>query len=155
VTPYALLGLVLWICIHGSGVHATLAGVILALFIPTRPPPNLRALRAQIDAIFGIEAERRGEEMRYALSTPALRSLDAIHDRLESPAARLLRHVEIRSSYVVLPIFALANAGVVFSAGLLDGRGELVFAILAGLALGKPLGIVLASLAAVKLGVAA
>ena len=155
VTPYALLGLVLWICIHGSGIHATLAGVILALFIPTRPPPNLRALRAQIDAIFGIEAERRGEEMRYALSTPALRSLDAIHDRLESPAARLLRHVEIRSSYVVLPIFALANAGVVFSAGLLDGRGELVFAILAGLALGKPLGIVLASLAAVKLGVAA
>ena len=154
-TPYAMLGLVLWFCIHESGVHATLAGVILALFIPTRPPPNFRALRAQIDAIFTTEAERRDEEMRHPLSTPALRALDAIHDRLESPATRMLRHVEIRSSYIVLPIFALANAGVVFVPGLLDGRGELVAAIMAGLVLGKPLGLLLASLAAVKLGLAA
>ena len=154
VTPYVLLGIVLWYCIHEGGVHATLAGVILALFIPTRPPPNFRALLAQMDAIFDVEAERRGEEMRHALSTPALRALDAIHNRLESPADRLLRLVEIRSSYVVLPIFALANAGVVISAAGLAGRGELVAAIMAGLVLGKPAGLLLASLAAVKLGLA-
>ena len=47
---------------------------------------------------------------------PALRALDAIHDRLESPADRLLRHAGARSSYVVLPLFALANAGVAITA---------------------------------------
>lgn len=154
VAPYALLGVLLWVFILLGGVHATLAGVILALFIPTRPPPNYRALMTQVDAIFEVEADRRGEQMRHALSVPTLRALDAIHDRLESPADRLLRHVELRSSYIVLPIFALANAGVALTPGLLDGRGGLVVAIFAGLVLGKPLGIVLGSLGAVRLGLA-
>lgn len=44
VTPYALVGVVLWAAVYEGGLHATLAGVVLALFIPTRPPPNLRAL---------------------------------------------------------------------------------------------------------------
>lgn len=154
VAPYALLGMLLWFLIHESGIHATLAGVILAFFIPTRPPPNYRALLAQADAVFAVEAERRGEEMRHGLSTPALRALDAIHDRMESPADRLLRHVALRSSFVVLPIFALANAGVVLSSELLVGRGGLFMAIMAGLVVGKPAGLVAASLAAVRIGLA-
>ena len=88
------------------------------------------------------------------LSRGALRAIDAIYDRLESPAARLLRHVEIRSSYIVLPIFAFANAGVTFAPGLLDGRGGLVVAIAAGLLLGKPIGLLAASWLAVKSGLA-
>ena len=153
VTPYALLGVALWVCIHEGGVHATLAGVLLALFIPTRPPPNYQALMAQADAIVANETQR-SEEMRHVLSTGAMRAIDAIYDRLESPASRLLRHVEIRSSYVVLPIFAFANAGVTFLPGMLDGRSELVVAITAGLLVGKPMGLLLASFAAVKAGLA-
>ncbi len=154
VAPYALLGIALWYCIHEGGVHATLAGVLLALFIPTRQPPNYQALMTQADAIVSNETQRGPEEMRHSLSHGAMRALEAIYLRLESPAARLLRIVEVRSSYIVLPVFAFANAGVTFVPGLLEGRGGLVIAIVAGLVVGKPLGLLGASYAAVKLGLA-
>jgi NhaA family Na+:H+ antiporter len=154
VTPYLLLGAVLWATVHTGGLHATLAGVVLAAFIPTRPPPNLHALRAQADAILIAEA-RRGDVLRGGPSAPAMRALDAIHDRLESPADRMLRTVSLRSSYIVLPIFALANAGVALSTGVFRGHEPLMTAIVAGLVFGKPIGLVGASALAVRLGVAA
>jgi NhaA family Na+:H+ antiporter len=154
VTPYVVTGVVLWACVHAGGLHATLAGVLLAAFIPTRPPPNYRALTAQADAILSAEAARGGEQFRDGPSAPALAQLDAIHDRLESPADRLLRNVAPRSSYLVLPIFALANAGVVIAAEVIGGHGMLIAAIICGLTIGKPAGFILASWLAVRLGVA-
>lgn len=153
-TPYLLLGVLLWAFVFAGGLHATLAGVILALFIPTRPPPNFKALSLQADAILTAEASHGAEVLRSGPSEPAMRALDAIHDRLESPAARMLRQFGPRSSYIVLPLFALANAGVVVSADVLTGREPLIVAILAGLVVGKPLGMVFVSLLAVRLGVA-
>ena len=155
VVPYALLGTLLWICVHAGGLHATLAGVVLALFIPTRPPPNLKTLMIQANSIIQAEAKHRGEVLRGGPSTPALRALDAIHDRLESPADRLLRHAGARSSYIVLPLFAFANAGVVLGMEVVAGHQTLVLAIMAGLMIGKPLGLVGASALAVWLGLAA
>jgi NhaA family Na+:H+ antiporter len=154
VWPYLITGIVLWTLVHAGGLHATLAGVLLAAFIPTRPPPDYRALVAQADAILSEEARHGGEQFRLGPSTPALRELDAIHDRLESPADRLLRHVAPHSSYLVLPVFALANAGVVFAADVFSGHGTLMVAIIAGLAVGKPVGFMLASWLAVKLRLA-
>jgi NhaA family Na+:H+ antiporter len=154
VSPYLLLGIALWACVHAGGLHATLAGVVLAAFIPTRPPPDLRALVAQADSILLSEAQHGGEQYRRGPSLPALRALDAIHDRLESPADRMLRNVGPRSSYLVLPIFALANAGVAIGAHDLGGHGPLLLAIIAGLVLGKPLGFFAAAALAVRLGLA-
>lgn len=152
--PYAVTGLALWACVHAGGLHATLAGVVLALFIPTRPPPNLNALMAQADAILEAESRRGEEVLRHGPSAPALRALDAIHDRLESPANRLLRAIEPWSSYAVLPVFALANAGVALSMDVLAGREPLMLAIALGLVVGKPAGLLLGTALAAATGLA-
>jgi NhaA family Na+:H+ antiporter len=154
VTPYVVTGVALWIFVHSGGLHATLAGVLLAAFIPTRKPPDYQALALQAEAILAAEARHGGEQFRFGPSEPALRELDAIHDRIESPADRLLRNVAPQSSYLVLPIFALANAGVVIATEVLTGHGQLMAAIICGLAIGKPAGFMLASWLAVKLGIA-
>ena len=153
--PYAVLGVVLWACLHASGLHATLAGVILAAVTPTRPPPNLRALMAQAEILIEHELRRAGgDQLGHRPAEPTLRGLDAIHDRIESPASKLLRAVEPWSSYLVLPIFALANAGLSFSE-IPGENGELVLAVVLGLVAGKPLGMFVAAWGAVRLGVAA
>ncbi len=149
LAPYVAVGVALWACVLASGLHPTLAGVILALFIPTRPPANLTALTTQASAIIAAEAAGGGEVLRHGPSTPALRALDAIHDRLESPADRLLRNAGARSSYLVLPLFALANAGVALRLDTFTGRERLFAAIIAGLVIGKPVGILAASALAV------
>lgn len=153
--PYAVLGIALWVCLYASGLHATLAGVILAAATPTRPPANLRALMAQAETVMQADLRSSGEHvLRHGPSEPALRALDVIHDQIESPASKLLRSVEPWSSYVVLPVFALANAGVMLSFDVVQGNAALILAIVLGLVVGKPAGIVLAAWLAVRFGIA-
>ncbi len=153
--PYAVFGIVLWILLHEAGLHATLAGVILALVTPALPPPKMHVLMAQADAILQTETRHRGDAvMRHGLSEPALRALDSIYERTESPTDKLLRSMEPWSSYAVLPIFALANAGVIISLGVVETHGSLMLAIILGLVVGKPVGMLSAAWLAVRLGFA-
>lgn len=154
VLPYAVCGIVLWFFLHEAGLHATLAGVILAVLIPTRPPANLRALLAQAATVIHEEDLHRDEAMRSGPTEAALRTLDTIHRRIESPADKLLRSVEPWSSYLVLPIFALANAGVAWSTEVFQEHARLMAAITLGLVAGKSIGIVAASWLAVRSGLA-
>lgn len=148
--PYAVGGIVLWFFLHEAGLHATLAGVLLAVMIPTRPPANLRTLLAQAATVIHEEDVHRDEAMRHGPSGPTLRVLDMIHSRIESPADKLLRSVEPWSSYVVLPIFALANAGVAWSTDVFQQNARLMIAVTLGLVAGKSIGIVTASWLAVR-----
>jgi NhaA family Na+:H+ antiporter len=130
--------------------------VILAAVTPTRPPGNLESLLSQAEAVFRHELQSSRERvLRHGPSEPALHAIDQIHDRIESPAAKLLRSVEPWSSYAVLPLFALANAGVAWSAGVMEGHERLIAAIVLGLVLGKPIGMLAVSAIAVWAGFAA
>jgi NhaA family Na+:H+ antiporter len=122
--------------------------------IPARPPANLKALLAQASTIIHKEGSHTGEAMRSGPSEHALETLDLIHRRIESPADKLLRASEPWSSYVVRPIFALANAGVAWSPGVFEGQFRLIAAIALGLVIGKPMGLIAASWIAVKAGIA-
>lgn len=153
--PYALLGIALWICLYRAGLHPTLTGVLVALIIPTSPPANLMALNAQAQALFKAEAlDGKDKLMRNSPSPQTLRILDTIHDRIESPASKLLRTVEPWSSYLILPLFALANAGVVLSFNFHEKDFQLMLAIFLGLLVGKPIGICLGSWLAIEVKLA-
>jgi NhaA family Na+:H+ antiporter len=153
--PYVVAGVLLWVCIHESGLHSTLAGVIIAIFTPTRPPGNLRALLAQAENILLYETKRSGEEvLRHGPSEPSIQALDTLFGRIESPADKLLRNLEPWSSYFVLPLFALANAGVTFSSEVMTGHASTFAAIMLGLVVGKPVGIIFAASLAVFTGLA-
>jgi NhaA family Na+:H+ antiporter len=152
--PYALIGIGLWLSVLDSGVHPTLAGVLLAFAIPTRSSPSTGALLAQSEAVFrSLEAPAIGEktESRYQ---SAVRTLEAMVERLLSPSQRLERDLQLWSSYLVLPLFALANAGIVLNAGALDLLHPVSLGVILGLLIGKPLGITLGAWLAVRAGLA-
>jgi NhaA family Na+:H+ antiporter len=110
---------------------------------------------AQAETVIGYELRRARERvLSRGPSEPALRALDAIHDRIESPASKLLRTVEPWSSYFVLPLFALANGGLDWSAIAAKGHERLIAGVALGLVLGKPAGMFLAAYVAVRLGLA-
>jgi NhaA family Na+:H+ antiporter len=152
LSPYLVVGAMLWVCIHASGLHSTLAGALLAFFIPTRPPPNFKALMTQARLVVESETNSTEKGPRRGLSLRAIGALDEIRDRLESPAALLLRQIAPRSSYIVLPLFAFANAGVILNVHALSGFEPLMLAMICGLVIGKPVGILLGSALAVRLG---
>ena len=160
--PYGLLGLLLWHALHVSGVHATLAGIVLAAAIPARA------------AFSPIDFERRIAELQQAFHTDledAHTSSDplgnyrmaAIAENMErsaisvqSPLQRMEHSLTPWVTFVVIPIFALANAGIdlvsVEWAATLSS--PVTLGIVSGLVLGKFLGIGLFSYIAVRLGIA-
>lgn len=156
VWPYAVVGLALWLSLHGLGVHAALAGVLLAMFLPNRPAPAAAPLLAQAaNALAALEhAEREarddpGREERLQAEPVwewAARNLSAASERLSSPAERIEQALAPWSAYAVLPAFAFSATGVRIAVDFSGHDAGPVFAgIVLGLVVGKPLGIVCAA----------
>ncbi len=152
--PYALLGIGLWLAFLQSGIHPTIAGVLLALTIPARTPMRASAFLAQCTAALGgLEPGAHVEESRQQQA--AAQTLESIAERIQTPLQRLERSLNPWVAYLVVPIFALANAGVGLGGNLADALSSPIsLGIIAGLVAGKPLGITLFSWLAVKLGIA-
>ena len=130
---YAVLGFALWIALFMAGIHPTLAGVAVALLIPVFAPE-----RKQVeDAVEVIRAFRQSPNSQYArTATRRLRQTISINERLQTDVGPYV-------SFVVLPLFALVNAGVRLDAASLAAaaRSPLTWGIVAGLVVGKFVGI--------------
>jgi NhaA family Na+:H+ antiporter len=155
---YALLGVALWLAVHESGIHATVAGVLLALTIPAQTRLDSDAYveraRAHIDDFEGRTVG--GEDASTAEHHAALWELEDATERAQAPMLRIEHALNPWVSYAIVPLFALANAGVRLEADPLATLGQpIAIGVIAGLVIGKQVGIMLGAAAVVRLGLAA
>ncbi len=153
--PYVLLGVGLWLAFLQSGIHPTIAGVLLAMTIPARTKVRSEAFLAQCTSVLGrfepggLKGEESGRQQAAA------QTLESIAERLQAPLRRLEHSLNPWVAYLIVPIFAFANAGVHIRGDIGAAlTSPLSLGIIGGLVLGKPLGITLFSWIAVKLGIA-
>jgi NhaA family Na+:H+ antiporter len=152
---YFVLGVAFWVAILQSGIHATIAGVILGFMVPTSARLSLR----QFEEI-GIDMMQRFRtaqaEGDMATANRLLGSFEQLVNATEADSERLTRKLNDWVSFLVLPLFALSNAGVTFSGGAANGllTSRIAWGILIGLVIGKPIGIVGFCSLAVKMGLA-
>jgi Na+:H+ antiporter, NhaA family len=155
---YAVLGVILWLAFLQSGVHATVAGVLLAMTIPARSriDPDAfvdkgRALLNDFEAASGDgESVMVNQDRQHAVH-----ALEVAAEQVQAPLQRMEHNLHGWVAFAIMPLFALANAGV----KLPDNIGEtlaqpVTLGVMLGLIIGKPLGITIASLLVVRLGLA-
>jgi NhaA family Na+:H+ antiporter len=153
--PYAILGFVLWFAFLESGIHPTIAGVLLAMTIPTRSPADSRTLLAQAVTVMDEVENLQDDEEKELRRLSVIQTLEVILERLQSPAQRLERDLTPLTTYIILPIFALANAGVALRLMTInDLFSPVSLGIMFGLVVGKPLGISFFSWIALRSGMA-
>ena len=162
LVPYVLLAAFCWFALHESGVHATLAGVAFGLATPShaffRPPlfgPHAHRLVSRVEQATLAEGDPTDSTDQEALEADALNELITLAAESQPPLDRLEHRLLPWTTFLVVPLFALANAGVRVSLDdLVSAFSESVtLGVLFGLVVGKPLGIFLFSLLAVRLGI--
>jgi NhaA family Na+:H+ antiporter len=159
VKPYLIVGLVLWFCMYNSGIHATLAGVILAFTLPGKSDIRLSSLgdwlsqeSAALDDVYDDESHILGQ---HDFTEHAYIAERVLH-HATPPLRRVERYFSVFTNFFILPVFAFVNAqvrlvGVDMAAVL---AGSVTRGAYFGAVLGKPLGIILVTLVLVKLGFA-
>ncbi len=147
---YTVLGSLIWLAFHESGVHATIAGVILGLMTPAtaylEQSVGGQLLRQASDTLHG------GSWTSLPNRTAQIRQFRRATRETISPLEYLIELLHPWVAFGIMPVFALANAGVVIDTSALFS--SVAMAIVLGLLVGKPLGVLLFSWLAVKLGVA-
>lgn len=161
LVPYCVLGAFCWYALHESGVHATLAGVAFGLATPShaffRPPMFGRQARDLVSRVEVAESEEDpGDGIdEEALESDALNELILLSVESQPPLDRLEHRLVPWTTFVVVPLFALANAGVRVSwDDLVNAFSDPVTrGVVFGLVVGKPVGIFAFSVIAVRLGI--
>ncbi|WP_415397540.1 Na+/H+ antiporter NhaA [Sulfurimonas sp. CS5] len=156
--PYFIVGSIMWLFMFESGVHATIAGVIAAMAIPSKPKytpvdftQHTTNLLQEYDN-YPVATDHMMHEKQKAILQNIKDKIDAVG----SPASRLEHSLHLPVALIVIPLFALANAGISIDfSSIGDTIAEPVsLGIIAGLILGKVLGIAGVAWLAIKLGIA-
>lgn len=149
---YLALGVLLWLCVYESGIHATIAGVLLAMLTPARALYS----HEDFDATAPLLLEQARATQDFDEDEAILRRVEELARETESPLDRLTHILHPWVGYVIMPIFALANAGVIISGDSLDAASSssITAGVALGLVLGKPIGITVFSFLAVRSGLA-
>jgi NhaA family Na+:H+ antiporter len=160
--PYAMAGVLLWLAVHESGVHATLAGILLAMAIPARPahtPAHFERRVAELQDAF--RADRRDEETTDdPLSNHRMASIAEAMEHsaaaVQSPLQRIEHGLTPWVTFAVIPVFALSNAGIdLLQVAWREAlTHNVTLGVIGGLVIGKFVGIGLFSWAAVRCGIA-
>jgi NhaA family Na+:H+ antiporter len=153
IMPYIFVGGLVWACLLSSGVHATIAGVVLGLMTPSAPWFDMRRFSEALDSLQADynEAMRQGDE---ETASYILGKIEHLTQGTESILDRLIRVLHPWTAFVVLPVFALANAGVALNAQslALAFSSPVMWGVALGLLVGKPVGTTLMAWICVKLG---
>ena len=152
ITIYVFIGAGIWLAVLKSGVHPTVAGVLLGLLTPSRPWLAERSLLKVLGGTSDRLRQDHDGEQELEHYEEAARLLGDTARETISPLDRLETALHPWVAFVIMPVFALANAGVHLNLPAL--ADPVAIAVAVGLVLGKPLGIVGFSAVAVKLGLA-
>jgi len=153
--PYLLGGIALWYFVHESGVHATVAGVALAFTIPTHTRINaVEFSRKARGFLARFDRTESGDSLVLTSKgqQEAVFAIEHASKAVTAPILRLEHALHNFSAFVVMPLFAFANAGVRIGGPF--RHAEVAIGVLLGLVIGKPLGITAVALGAVKSGIA-
>ena len=140
--PYLLLGILLWVFIHKTGVHATVAGVLLALAIPIRSKMDETIFLNNMDR--SLEHFKRHMDPIPILNHHQIDALECIannYDHVQNPLVRLEHNLHGLSAFFIMPLFAFSNAGVLIDFSGVSAHWMIVLGVMLGLLIGKPLGI--------------
>ncbi len=154
---YVAIAVVTWVAVYESGVHATIAGVALGLITPITPFFGKQELsESALPLVAEAEAAEDMGEAGADVRNAALRDLEELARESQPVLDRLEHALHPWTSFVIVPIFALANAGVYLGGGAVgDALGSRVtLGVVLGLVVGKPVGIFVFSWVAVRLGMA-
>jgi NhaA family Na+:H+ antiporter len=143
-TIYIGLGIFLWFFIYQSGLHATLAGVITAILIPSRRKGNLVGIATQATVIFKQEIVniKDSDNSQESIRHSSLQSIYKAINRLTGPGEQLENKLEKGVNYMILPLFAFFNTGIVLVGVHFNVLSPVNLGIIIGLCIGKPLGII-------------
>lgn len=145
---YSILGIGIWLAFHYSGVHATLAGVALGLLTPARSwigGDSVSSFTITLGNFFS-----GGPKLDKSDKIEMLRTLQTLSRESMSPIERLTQRLHPWVSYLIMPLFAFANAGVAIEPAAV--ASPVTLAVACGLLFGKPIGVTLFSFIAIKLG---
>ena len=155
LTLYLVLGAGLWFFVHESGIHATIAGVLLAAAIPVRTRINASEYSARARDLLDVFDRTETGDLLVLTSQgqkDAIFALERASEQATAPLLRLEHGLHALSAFIIMPLFALSNAGVALKGGSMD---RVTLAVVLGLVVGKPLGIMAAAFAATRIRLAA